>query len=180
MFAFRMDGDAELRLLEERHAEELFALVDRNRAYLRQWLPWLDGTKAPPDSRAFIQSTLDQFAKNAGFIAGIWYQGGLAGVVGFHGIDWANRRTSLGYWCSAERQGLGLVTRSCRALVAHAFREWKLNRVEIACATENTRSRAIPTRLGFTAEGTSRDAEWLYDHFVDHVQYAMLARDWEG
>ncbi|NIM51091.1 MAG: GNAT family N-acetyltransferase, partial [Gemmatimonadales bacterium] len=25
-----------------------------------------------------------------------------------------------------------------------------------------------------------RQAEWLYDHFVDHVVYAMLASEWTG
>jgi ribosomal-protein-serine acetyltransferase len=179
MFTLRIGDDAELRLLEERHAEALFALVERNREHLRRWLPWLDGTKAPGDTRAFIRSALNDFAKNNGFTAGIWYAGRLAGVIGFHGIDWAHRKTRLGYWCSAELQGRGLVTRACRALLTHAFRELGLNRVEIACATENQSSRAIPTRLGFTAEGASRDAEWLYDHFVDHVHYAMLARDWK-
>jgi ribosomal-protein-serine acetyltransferase len=27
--------------------------------------------------------------------------------------------------------------------------------------------------LGFDEEGVVRRAEWLYDHFVDHVVYAM-------
>jgi ribosomal-protein-serine acetyltransferase len=25
-----------------------------------------------------------------------------------------------------------------------------------------------------------RQAEWLYDHFVDHVIYGMLASEWNG
>jgi len=44
---------------------------------------------------------------------------------------------------------------------------------------ENTRSRAIAERLGFRLEGVHRDAEWLYDHFVDLACYAMVARDWK-
>ena len=44
MFSHRIDEDTELRLHHERHADELFVLVDRNRAYLWEWLPWLDGT----------------------------------------------------------------------------------------------------------------------------------------
>jgi ribosomal-protein-serine acetyltransferase len=42
---------------------------------------------------------------------------------------------------------------------------------------ENVKSRAIPERLGFRAEGTVRQAEWLYDRFVDHVVYGLLAGD---
>jgi ribosomal-protein-serine acetyltransferase len=50
--------------------------------------------------------------------------------------------------------------------------------VEVRAAPGNRRSRAIPERLGFRQEGILRDAEWLYDHYVDLVVYAMLADDW--
>ena len=48
----------------------------------------------------------------------------------------------------------------------------------IHCAVGNRRSRAIPERLGFTQEGIARDAEWLYDHYVDLVTYSLLAPEW--
>jgi ribosomal-protein-serine acetyltransferase len=63
--------------------------------------------------------------------------------------------------------------------VDYAFSGLKLNRVEIACATENKKSQAIPKRLGFTEEGIARQAEWLYDHYVDHIVYGLLASDWK-
>ncbi|HVJ50737.1 hypothetical protein [Desulfitobacterium sp.] len=36
----------------------------------------------------------------------------------------------------------------------------------------------IPERLGFVKEAMIREAEWLYDHFVDHAVYGVLAREW--
>ena len=41
MFERRVDDEVTLALLEEHHAPALFALVDADRAYLRQLLPWL-------------------------------------------------------------------------------------------------------------------------------------------
>ncbi len=180
LFSFRLDDDTELRLLENQHAEELFALTDQNREHLRKWLPWLDGNRSIADTRAFITRSLIQYANNGGFPTGIWFKGALAGVIDYNTIDWSNRTARIGYWLGASFQGKGLMTKACRALIDYAFSELKLNRVEIRCATGNKRSRAIPERLGFTQEGTVRQAEWLYDRFVDHAVYGMLASKWQN
>ena len=179
MFRHKIDEGVEIRILEERHARELFALTDQNRAYLREWMPWLDSVESVEDTKMFIKSSLEQFANNDAFQAGIWLENRLAGVIGYHEIDWANRLTSIGYWIGASDQGKGLATKVCRALVEYAFKELELNRVEIRCATKNKRSQAIPKNLGFTAEGVCRQAEWLYDHYVDHVVFGILASQWE-
>jgi ribosomal-protein-serine acetyltransferase len=178
MLRWPIADDAELRLLEPRHAATLYALVDRNREHLRAWMPWLDDGYSVDSARAFLKSDLARIAEDGGFPAGIWSGGQLAGVIGFHAIDRLHRRTSIGYWLSADYQGRGLMTAACEALVGYAFGELGLNRIEILCATENRRSRAIPERLGFQHEGTLRQAEWLHDHFVDLEVYAMLAADW--
>jgi ribosomal-protein-serine acetyltransferase len=179
VFSHKLGENTELRLLEERHAQELTDLTDRNREYLRAWLPWVDTNRTVEDRKKFIRGALKQFAENNGFTAGIWHEGRLAGVIGYVSIDWDNRTTEVGYWLGEEYQGQGLVTAACRALVDHAFEELGLNRVSIACATENKKSCAIPERLGFRREGVVRQAEWLYDHFVDHVVYATLAGEWQ-
>ena len=178
MFIYRLDDEVSLRLFEERDAPALFALTDANRAYLRQWLPWLDTTRVVEDTRMFIHAALRQYAENRGFQAGIWSRGDLAGSIGYHEIDWANRSVELGYWLGAAFQGHGVMTRACRALVTHALDDLGLNRVAIRCATGNTRSCAIPERLGFTREGILRKAERLYDQYVDLAVYSCLASEW--
>jgi ribosomal-protein-serine acetyltransferase len=178
MFIVPVDADTCLELLEEPHAAELFALVDANRGYLRQWLPWLDQNTEVEHTRSFIRSGLERFAARDGFTCGLRHRGALAGVVGLHRVDWASRRTSLGYWLAEAHQGKGLMTRASATLLDHVFGEMGLNRVELHCAVANRRSCAIAERLGFTREGILRSHEWLYDHFVDLASYAMLAADW--
>ncbi len=180
MFRFSLDPETELRVLATRDADELFALTDGSRRSLRRWLPWVDATLSVEDSSAFIGEVRRQYAAENGFTAGIWHRGRLAGVIGYHAIDWRNHSTSLGYWLGEPFQGRGLKTRGCRALVDHALLDLRLNRVEIRCAVANQRSRAIPERLGFTLEGTLREAELLPDGYVDLAVYAMLARDWRA
>ncbi|PYS72194.1 MAG: N-acetyltransferase [Acidobacteria bacterium] len=100
------------------------------------------------------------------------------GVCYCHLIDWANRKTEIGYWLGASFQGKGLVTKSCRVLIDHAFNELKLNRVEMRCGAGNTRSRKIPEKLGFKEEGVVRQGEWLHNRFVDLVIFGMLSSEW--
>jgi ribosomal-protein-serine acetyltransferase len=179
MFAHEIDADTSLTLLEDRHGDELFALTDRNRSHLREWLPWLDRIRTPADTRAFIRASLAQLAEGNGFQAGVVRRGRLAGVIGLHYVQRLHRTTGIGYWLGAEYQGRGLMTRSCATVLDHVFGALGLNLAEIQCATANRRSCAIPERLGFTREGTLRQREWLYDHFVDHAVFSMQAREWQ-
>lgn len=173
-----IDEETQLRLHEERYAEEYFALIERNRARLQEWMPWAAYESALEDLKAYMKQTLLHFANNEGLDMGIWYQNRLVGSIGYPRMDWADRKTEIGYWIDASMQGKGLVTKVCRALVTYAFDHYHLNKVEIHCATGNTRSRAIPERLGFTQEGIIRQAERFADHYNDLVIYGMLASEW--
>ena len=176
-----LPGGARLRPLEESDAGELFALTDRNRAPLEPWLPWVPLTTSPDDTLQFIRATRRQLEDDEGMQLGLVdADGAIAGVAGFHRFDWPNRATTIGYWLAADRQGRGLMTAAVRALVAHAFDERGLHRVEIAAAVDNVRSRAIPERLGFRQEGVRREAERHGERYLDLVVYALLAPEWRA
>ncbi|MRG87597.1 GNAT family N-acetyltransferase [Salinibacillus xinjiangensis] len=177
MFYFKLNEDSELRLLEPRHAENLFNLTDKSRNYLREWLPWVDVIKEKSNSKGFIEGTMKQFSNNNCFQAGIWYKGELAGVIGLHGINWANKSTSLGYWLGEEYQGKGLMTNACKSVIEYCFNVLNLKRIEIRAATENLKSQAIPKKLGFQKEGCIRSSEFLYDRYVDHYVYGLINED---
>jgi len=61
-----------------------------------------------------------QDERNEGFHALIIVNGCIAGLIGYHRIDWPNRKTSLSYWLAEAYQGRGLMTASCRVLIDHA------------------------------------------------------------
>lgn len=177
MLSHRLDEETELKLLEPRHAPELFALIDRNREHLGEWLPFPAETRSVEDSRRFIEGRLRALAQGRGFAVGIWHKGKLAGVVSLR-LHPYSRRGEIGYWLGREFQGKGLITRACRALLRYAFEELKLHRVEIHCASRNTRSRAVPERLGFRQEAVLREACWTAHGMDDLVIYGLLGREW--
>jgi ribosomal-protein-serine acetyltransferase len=174
---FVLSDHCHLRLFEEADAEEFHRLIDANRAQLTPWMPWA-ADETPEGTLRFIRLTRRQVADNDGFQAAIVCDGRIVGAVGFHGVDWQHRSTSIGYWLDAGHQGRGIMTGAVRALVDHALRDWELNRVEIRVAPDNRRSRAIPERLGFRQEGVLRQAERVDDRYLDSVVYAVLASDW--
>ena len=71
------------------------------------------------------------------------------------------------------------MTRAVHGCLTYAFDTLKLHRVEIRCGVDNHKSRAVPTRLGFTEEGICRDGEYLYDHYHDLVIYGILQHEWK-
>lgn len=174
-----VDSHISLHVLEEKDAPKLFRLVDRNRARLKQWLPWLDGTRTAADTLKFIQDSEKAFHEKRAWHAAVLFHGQIAGVIGLPHIDWINSKTSIGYWLGAEFEGRGIMARSCRALLNTLFKDLKMNRVEIRIAPGNRKSKAIPRKLGFEEEGTLRQAEKLYNDYVDHIVYALLAKDWK-
>lgn len=178
MFLFEVDENIVLRQLRLQEAPELFQLINGAREYLREWLPWVDTTRTPEDSLAFIDHSMQAFEDERGLTAGIYYRGKLAGLISYNNLDWANKVAYVGYWLAPDYQGYGIMTNAVRALTDYAFTAYGLNRIDIRAAFENKKSRAIPKRLGFQEEGQIRQAEWLYDHFVDHVVYGMLASEW--
>ena len=175
---FSLDRHLELRVLDTEDTGTLFALTNRNREYLRQWLPWLDGTMSASDTRRFIQRSIEQAENDSSFQFGIYCEGILAGMIGYHSVDWQHRHLKIGYWLGQPFEGRGIVTKATGFLLDYAFDNLRMNRVAIHCAVENWKSRALPERLGFAREGLLRQAQWLYDRYVDEVVYAMLAEEW--
>jgi ribosomal-protein-serine acetyltransferase len=173
-----IDDGIELRRVSSADCPELYAAIDRNRARLRTWLPWVTDTFSMSDLTEFVLQREFDNASRLSLTTNIRCQGKICGAIALHEIDERDRNTSIGYWLDEAYEGRGIMTRACRAIVTEGFRRYGLHRIEIRCAVGNVRSMAIPRRLGFIEEGLLREAEWLYDHWVDLRVFSMLEQDW--
>ncbi len=167
-----------LRAVRLYHGEEIYEAVVDSRDSLARWLPWVDGVRGLSDTRDFIRRSIEEQDSGVAVQLGIWTDTSFVGMVGLHGVDWANRRTSIGYWLAERVRGRGVMTASARTLVDFAIDDLELNRVEIRCGVDNVSSRAIAERLGFRLEGTARQDMLLSGRYVDLVIYAVLACEW--
>ena len=179
VFKYDISENTYLKLLDLNDVEELFELTDRSREMLREWLLFVDNVKTVKDTERFIRGAMLQYAENNGLHAGIYYEGKLAGVIGYHQINKEHNWTSIGYWLGSDYVGKGLVTNSMRAFIDYAFDYLKVHRIEVRVAVGNIRSRTIPKILGFKEEGRLREVEWLHDRHVDQVVYGLTASEWK-
>jgi RimJ/RimL family protein N-acetyltransferase len=170
-----LGGGAFLRALTPDDAPMVFATVDRERARLRPWLPWVDRSLGPADTRGFLEATAATDGRE--YIFGIWAADGFAGAMGLH-TDPGHRSAEIGYWIDAAHEGQGLVTRSARALVTVAFGGLGMHRVWITADPRNRRSCAVAERLGFVLEGVRREDTLTDGRFRDTALYAILDREW--
>ena len=122
-FNLSINENLNLQFINESHAQDLFNLTDRNREYLREWLPWVDFTKSVNDTTEYIKICKDQYNLNNGFQLIIKYNNEVAGILGLHYINHANKHTEIGYWLGSKYTGKGLMTMSCRKLIDYCFED---------------------------------------------------------
>lgn len=180
MYIQEVDEQMTLRMLTSRDAKPLFHLIENSRAYLEKWLPWLNDSKSLTDVEKSIKDSFYTYANQQELRAGIFINEVLVGIVSFNEFDWRNNIGYVGYWLAKEHQGQGIMIRAVSALIDYGFTELNLNKIDIRTASENKKSQAIPNRLNFKQEGYLRQAEWLYNHYVDHIVFGMLKDEWSS
>ena len=158
------------------------ALLEANYERLADWFPGafdaaptLDSTRADLErsGRAWLDGSQLPLVIAVRLVAN-WCLVGWVNLL----IDSPARAAEVGYWVDAEFEGRGLVTQAVSVVLDQAFGSLGLHRVELQTTTNNTRSRSIAQRLGFTQEGVRRDAAAFLGGSRDVVVYGLLASEW--
>ena len=178
MFFREIEKDLKIALSVPQFASQLFALTDQNRDYLKAWLPWLDTVREVDDTKKFIELQLQKFARGEGLHLSIFNKDRIVGVLGYDRLDQINGIGIIGYWLAEECTGKGIMTKAVKELIPLGFDNWHLQKVEIHCAIDNIKSRAIPEKLGFRKEGTIRRTAKIDDKHQDHVIYGLLKEEY--
>ena len=173
MFKIKVDDEISLCLENTKHAERMFYLIDIDREYLSQWLPWPKFTNKPSDHADFVQHVLKQYAEGKALPCCIEYKGEIVGAAGLTVIEKNLKRGQIGYWLASSHQGKGIMTRACSKIIEIAFHELDLEKVQLSAAEKNKPSRAIAERLGMKLEGIITNAEAVGDRIIDLAVYGL-------
>jgi ribosomal-protein-serine acetyltransferase len=179
-FEIHVNEKIVLKLRNEDDVEKMFELVDNNREHLQPWFPWVDTTLTTDDSREFILKCHEKFIGKKALDLGVWYDGVLVGSMGFHTIKQEHDWAEIGYWVAKEYEGKGIITACTKAIIEYGFNELNLHRIQIRCDSLNLKSKAIPERLGFTYEGTTREDHKRNGMYSNGLIYGLLRNEWNG
>lgn len=159
----------------------LWEALEESREHILPWLPWGETHRCPEDSEAFARKWQTRWLLRKDLPVGIWERetGRFLGGTGLHRIDWEIPAFEIGYWLRRTTVGKGYMTEAVWLLCELAFEILGANRVFIRCAAQNTRSAAVPQRLGFVQEAYLRNqgrdtSGALYDLLV----FAMTPEDY--
>ncbi len=178
MINIKTDNEIELKEISIESAPVIFEAIDNNRKYLREWLPFIDSTSKVEDTENFIISVLQSRCHKEDKVFEIWHKKEFSGLVSLKEIDRTNNKTELGFWLVEDKQGKGIMIRSCRSLIKYAFEKLNMNKVMVKCAVGNKKSIQIPFRLKLEYEGVERQGELLNSKYVDLKTYSILKKEW--
>jgi ribosomal-protein-alanine N-acetyltransferase len=83
----------------------------------------------------------------------------------------------LGYFVDQGHNGQGLATEAVRTVVAHAFDDLALHRVQAAVMLDNRPSMRVLHKSGFRREGVARHYLQIDGCWVDHVLFGITVED---
>ena len=93
-------------------------------------------------------------------------------------VDEAAGSAVIAYWITPPAQNQGYMTEAAGLLLDYAFGHRRLHRVVARALEDNQASQTLLETLGFTSEGTEREAKFVEGEYRDVVRYSLLASEW--
>jgi RimJ/RimL family protein N-acetyltransferase len=90
-----------------------------------------------------------------------------------------HRQGEIGFVFHPHHHGRGYATEASRALLAVAFKRYRMHRVVGRLEARNTASARVLERLGMRREAHLIENEFVKGEWQSEIVYAMLAREWQ-
>ena len=102
------------------------------------------------------------------------------GLATLASINWVHRTCTFHIQVSPGARGRGVGGFALDGMLRHAFRDLRLNRVELDVLVTNSRARRMYEKAGFAAEGRRRQAAFKDGGYVDMIGMGLLRDEWEA
>ena len=91
--------------------------------------------------------------------------------------DVYERSAELGYWLAEEHWGQGVMTEAVRQICREAFDRFDILRIFAEPFADNSGSRRVLEKAGFTCEGTMRNGVFKNGRIGSYCMYALLREE---
>lgn len=102
------------------------------------------------------------------------------GTISLKNVDFKNGRAEYAVATRTKAHGTGIAARATRDVLRVAFEVLGLRSVFLNVRDDNPRAIRFYEKIGFTYEGTARDALRVGGKYVDLKWYSVLAGEWEA
>lgn len=102
-------------------------------------------------------------------------EGAIVGTCGLYDLDLQHGTGALGYVLALRLRGRGIMPEAMKAVLACAFGELGLHRVQGVCRVDNMPSTRVMEKLGLRPEGVMRGCRIVKGRRIDMKLYAILA-----
>lgn len=134
-------------------ATEQFEALERERARLKSWIPWVEKVLTVEDLKRRIEVTHTDWENRSLFDYTLRNeQGNFIGHLGLYRCDWSVPKVEIGYWLVGSAEGKGYLFEGIQALEAECFK-LGVERLEIRCDPLNVRSGNVARKLHYRLEG---------------------------
>ena len=173
------DGSIQLRPYRPGDAEAVYKAVRESLTELTVWVPWAHPDYSVEESRTWIKSCAEMWAKGTEYNFAIFdaKDGTYLGGCGLNQVDLAEGFANLGYWVRSTRTRQGIALAAARLLVRFAFNELKLKRLEVGAATGNKASQRVAEKLGAKRVGIEKEKLVVRDKVYDRVVFSSTPED---
>lgn len=105
----------------------------------------------------------------------------IVGAVYLTGIDWVARSAEFSIWIGCkDHQGKGAGKIAIKGMLCHAFNDLGLNRIHLTVLKNNKRALHLYNSVGFSEEGTLRQAAFKDGNFIDLIKMSILLSEFKN
>jgi len=133
----------------------VFQAINESIKDLRPWMAFARKDQTEEEVEINIRKSYTEFLQREDLRLHIFLKetGEFIGSSGLHRINWSVPKFEIGYWINSRFSKKGYMKEAVEGIANFSLEELGAKRLEIRCDPRNTRSRAIPEKLGFKLEG---------------------------
>lgn len=169
----------QLVTIREPRAEDERNFIDTMQASSSVHYPWITAPSSTEEFQTYLQKYSNQERNKSFLVVSLDDRDKILGIINLNEIiGGCFQNAFLAYYATAAGVGSGALSRGLQLVIAHAFNQLSLHRLEANIQPENLKSVEFIKRNGFVCEGLAHDYLFIDGKWRDHWHFVLLNKNW--